>query len=89
MSVVKCYGQYHFKENAEEVLNGSDIIVGTPGRLLHFLEEGLIDPSRLKVFVLDEADRLLEDSFHVLIKKMHEVPRFPSVSLHVFVTHFF
>ncbi|CAD5230718.1 unnamed protein product [Bursaphelenchus xylophilus] len=75
--VVKCYGQYHFKENAQEILEGSDIVVGSPGRLLHFLEEGIIDPEFLKVLVLDEADRILDDQFGELVKKMGEVPNFP------------
>lgn len=36
------------------------IIVGTPGTLLDMMAKRTIDPSILKVFVLDEADNMLE-----------------------------
>ncbi len=36
------------------------ILVATPGRLRQLIEEGSIDLSAIEVFVLDEADRMLE-----------------------------
>lgn len=58
---------------------GTDIIAGTPGRLLHFLEEGIIDPVHLKIVVLDEADRILDDQFKDMVDKMRTIPNFPKV----------
>jgi ATP-independent RNA helicase DbpA len=43
--------------------NGVQVAVGTPGRVLDHLTRGKLDLSRLKIFVLDEADRMLEMGF--------------------------
>ena len=48
---------------------GVDILVATPGRLLDLISQGFIDLKYLKVFVLDEADRMLDMGF------IHDVKR--------------
>jgi ATP-dependent RNA helicase RhlE len=48
---------------------GMDILVATPGRLLDLAGQGLIDLKPLEVFVLDEADRMLDMGF------IHDVKR--------------
>lgn len=42
---------------------GAQVVVGTPGRILDFLNRGSIDLKKLRVFVLDEADQMLEMGF--------------------------
>jgi ATP-dependent RNA helicase RhlE len=49
--------------------NGMDILVATPGRLLDLCGQGLVDLRPLEVFVLDEADRMLDMGF------IHDVRR--------------
>ena len=48
---------------------GVDILVATPGRLLDLISQGFIDLKYLKIFVLDEADRMLDMGF------IHDVKR--------------
>lgn len=49
--------------------NGVDILVATPGRLGDLYNQKLIDLSKLEIFVLDEADRMLDMGF------IHDVKR--------------
>ena len=43
--------------------NGLDLLVATPGRLIDHITQGLAVFSRLEMFVLDEADRMLDMGF--------------------------
>ena len=48
---------------------GVDILVATPGRLLDLMNQGFINLKSLQIFVLDEADRMLDMGF------IHDVKR--------------
>jgi ATP-dependent RNA helicase RhlE len=50
--------------------NGVDILVATPGRLLDLMNQGFVDLRQLQVFVLDEADRMLDMGFIHDVKKV-------------------
>jgi ATP-dependent RNA helicase RhlE len=50
--------------------NGVDIIVATPGRLLDHIEQRSVDLSAIEIFVLDEADRMLDMGFIRDIRKI-------------------
>lgn len=52
------------------LVNGTDIIVATPGKLISHLQMGYVDFSDLKHLVLDEADRLLDMGFSDDLKKI-------------------
>ncbi|HEY1024008.1 MAG TPA: DEAD/DEAH box helicase [Sphingobacteriaceae bacterium] len=49
---------------------GVDILVATPGRLLDLLNQKLLHLHHLKIFVLDEADRMLDMGFIHDVKKI-------------------
>ncbi len=47
-----------------------DVLVATPGRLIDHMEQGRLDFSRLEIFVLDEADRMLDMGFIRPVKRI-------------------
>ncbi|MFR1434583.1 MAG: DEAD/DEAH box helicase [Acutalibacteraceae bacterium] len=49
---------------------GVDILVATPGRLNDLIGQKLVDLSRVEIFVLDEADRMLDMGFIHDVKKV-------------------
>jgi len=49
---------------------GIDILIATPGRLLDLMQQGLADISKVEIFVLDEADRMLDMGFINDVKKI-------------------
>jgi superfamily II DNA/RNA helicase len=55
----------------ERLLRGTvDLLVATPGRLIDHMEKRLVDFSRLELFVLDEADRMLDMGFIKPVKQI-------------------
>ncbi len=52
---------------------GVDILVATPGRLLDLMQQGFVKLSHLEIFVLDEADRMLDMGFVHDVKKVMKV----------------
>ncbi len=50
--------------------NGVDILIATPGRLLDLVDQGFISLQRISLFVLDEADRMLDMGFIHDVKKI-------------------
>ena len=57
-------------EQRSMVERGLDIIVGTPGRMIDFLERGVIKLDNLEVTCLDEADEMLRQGFKEDIEKI-------------------
>ena len=57
------YGGVSQNTQVNQMRNGVDILIATPGRLLDLIEQRHIDLSTVEVFVLDEADRMLDMGF--------------------------
>ncbi len=53
-----------------ELKKGVQILVATPGRLLDLINQGFISLDDIKIFVLDEADRMLDMGFIHDIRKL-------------------
>ncbi|NJY63203.1 DEAD/DEAH box helicase [Salinimicrobium sp. CDJ15-81-2] len=54
----------------QQLKRGVDILVATPGRLLDLMNQGFINLKQLQIFVLDEADRMLDMGFIHDVKKV-------------------
>jgi ATP-dependent RNA helicase DeaD len=61
--VVSCVGGMDARSEARALARGTHIVVGTPGRLKDHLERRQLDPTALRVVVLDEADEMLDLGF--------------------------
>lgn len=55
------------------IRNGVDILIATPGRLLDLMNQGYIHLDHLEMFVLDEADRMLDMGFINDVKKIIKI----------------
>ena len=57
------FGGVGQRPQEEALSRGVDILVATPGRFLDLLQQGFVRLQNLEVFVLDEADRMLDMGF--------------------------
>ncbi|MBL7666342.1 MAG: DEAD/DEAH box helicase [Bacteriovoracaceae bacterium] len=57
-------------QQVRDLNQGPDVLVATPGRLLDLVEQRLLRLDRVEIFVLDEADRMLDMGFMRDIKKI-------------------
>lgn len=64
------YGGVNQKAQTDKLLSGVDILIATPGRLLDLMNQGYIYLNRIEIFVLDEADRMLDMGFINDVKKI-------------------
>jgi len=66
------YGGVSQRPQEQALQRGVDILVATPGRLLDLMGQKLVDLSTVEIFVLDEADRMLDMGFIVDIRRIIE-----------------
>ena len=64
------FGGVGQKPQTDALARGLDIVVATPGRLLDLMNQGHAKVDQVSVFVLDEADRMLDMGFVHDIKKV-------------------
>lgn len=70
------FGGVSQKPQTDALRAGVDILVATPGRLLDLMDQRFVKLDRLKMFVLDEADRMLDMGFIHDVKKI--IARIPA-----------
>jgi ATP-dependent RNA helicase RhlE len=64
------FGGVKDKAQIKELEQGIDALVATPGRLLDLVAQGHLDLSHVELFVLDEADRMLDMGFLPDVKRV-------------------
>ncbi|MDO4241306.1 MAG: DEAD/DEAH box helicase [Microbacteriaceae bacterium] len=68
--IVPIYGGKAYEGQLEQLKAGAQVVVGTPGRLLDLAGQRLLDLSKIKQMVLDEADKMLDLGFLADIEKL-------------------
>ncbi|WP_446831012.1 DEAD/DEAH box helicase [Candidatus Foliamicus sp.] len=63
LSMMVVYGGAAYKSQRERLSRGTDLLIGTPGRLLDYYRQGVFSLSRVEVIVIDEADRMYDLGF--------------------------
>ena len=61
--IAAVYGGAPMARQIQEISDGAQIVVGTPGRVLDHLQRESLDPSSIRVYVLDESDEMLSMGF--------------------------
>ncbi|WP_373074991.1 DEAD/DEAH box helicase, partial [Zeaxanthinibacter enoshimensis] len=57
------FGGVNQNPQVRQLRNGVDVLVATPGRLLDLVGQGVLSLDKVEIFVLDEADRMLDMGF--------------------------
>ena len=70
LSCAVVFGGVGQGQQVQSLARGVDVLVATPGRLLDLMGQGLVRLDRLEVFVLDEADRMLDMGFIHDVRKV-------------------
>ncbi len=63
LQTVAVYGGAPMDRQVTALRQGAEIVSGTPGRVLDHIKRGTLDPSTIKVLVLDEADEMFSMGF--------------------------
>ena len=69
LNVCEVYGGVAYNPQIKAIKN-SEVIVGTPGRILDHLNQKTLSLAKIKILVLDEADRMLDMGFIKDIQKI-------------------
>lgn len=69
------YGGVPQRKQTDALRRGVDILVATPGRLLDLMDQKFVHLDKVELFVLDEADRMLDMGFMKDLKRI--IPKLP------------
>ena len=59
-----------FDDQFEKLAQNPDIIIATPGRVLHHIEEGSLQLKKVEILIIDEADKMMELSLGEQLRKI-------------------
>jgi ATP-dependent RNA helicase DeaD len=67
---VAIYGGVPYGPQERALKRGTQIVIGTPGRLLDHIDRGTLSLAAIRIVILDEADRLLDMGFAYDVRKL-------------------
>jgi ATP-dependent RNA helicase RhlE len=72
LRTVVLFGGAGYGKQNQDLRQGADIVVATPGRLLDHLQRGTLRLNQIEIVVLDEADRMLDMGFLPDVRRILE-----------------
>jgi ATP-dependent RNA helicase DeaD len=57
------HGGTSYEPQRRALEDGAQIVIGTPGRIIDLIDQGVLAIGNIRFFVLDEGDRMLDDGF--------------------------
>jgi len=70
LRTVAVYGGMDYNRQRTLLQSGCDLVVATPGRLIDYLHQNVLDLSAMKIMIIDEADRMLDMGFIPDVKRI-------------------
>lgn len=70
LRITTIYGGVALKPQINAMRRGTDVVVATPGRLIDLMQQGEARLENVEIFVLDEADRMLDMGFLPAVKRV-------------------
>lgn len=74
LKCVVCYGGTGYEEQRQSIIDGVDVLIGTPGRLIDYYKQKVYTLKAIEIAVLDEADRMFDlgfiDDIRYMFRKM-------------------
>lgn len=71
-----CIGGIDIKQDRARLSGGSQILIGTPGRVKQLIGLNILKTQQIELFVLDEADKLMDEQFKKQIDEIYKcLPR--------------
>lgn len=72
VQVVGVYGGANMRPQKEKIAAGADLVVGTPGRLVDLMMDGVLKTKQLNRFIIDEVDEMLNLGFRTQLRNIIE-----------------
>jgi len=73
LKIAAVYGGRSMGQQTQDLENGAQIVVGTPGRIIDHIERQSINLDGIKTMILDEADEMLKMGFRESIEEILEL----------------
>ena len=70
LRILPIYGGVGIKAQVEQIKQGVDILIATPGRFMEIYLQGDLQVKQIKTLVLDEADRMMDMGFMFQVRKI-------------------